>query len=94
MKSQNVFRGLWVSWLRPILAVAVIVLPFKSSIAEINFVPTGSMKPTIAPQGSHRPRVGPGNPPGPHGQGVRGPSRCLQRANVGGQGIEGRTAAT
>ncbi len=47
MKPQNLFQRLWVSWLRPILAVTVIVLPFKSSIAEINFVPTGSMKPTI-----------------------------------------------
>jgi signal peptidase I len=47
MKPQKLFRQLWVSWLRPILAVAVIVLPFKSSVAELNFVPSGSMKPTI-----------------------------------------------
>lgn len=33
--------------MRPCLVAAAIVFPLKSSLADINFVPTGSMKPTI-----------------------------------------------
>jgi signal peptidase I len=47
MKSPAVLKQFWRAWLRPFLAVAAVVLPFKSAIADINFVPTGSMKPTI-----------------------------------------------
>jgi len=34
-------------WLRPFALVALIVAPFKSAIADWNWVPTGSMKPSI-----------------------------------------------
>jgi signal peptidase I len=47
MKSSAALKRFWRGWLRPFLAVAAVVLPFKSAIADINFVPSGSMKPTI-----------------------------------------------
>src|SRR5689334_8318177 len=47
MKTKAALHRIWRAWLRPFLAVAAVVLPFKSAIADINFVPTGSMKPTI-----------------------------------------------
>ena len=34
-------------WVYPFLAIAAVIFPLKSSIAELNHVPTGSMKPTI-----------------------------------------------
>src|SRR5436190_4154339 len=40
-------RLLWSEWIRPMAVMAAIVLPFKSAIADYNWVPTGSMKPTI-----------------------------------------------
>lgn len=47
MKTSRLLKYLWQEWLRPSLVMAAIVLPIKSSLADINFVPTGSMKPTI-----------------------------------------------
>jgi len=44
-KKAAVF--LWREWVRPAALVAAIVFPFKSAIADWNWVPTGSMKPTI-----------------------------------------------
>ena len=38
---------LWREWLLPFGKVAAVVLPLKSAIADVNWVPTGSMKPTI-----------------------------------------------
>lgn len=38
---------LWREWVRPLGVIAAIVFPFKSAIADWNWVPTGSMKPTI-----------------------------------------------
>jgi signal peptidase I len=38
---------LWREWIKPLAVIAGIVLPFKSAIADWNWVPTGSMKPTI-----------------------------------------------
>jgi signal peptidase I len=40
-------RKFWGDWLRPFAIAAAIVAPFKSAIADWNWVPTGSMKPTI-----------------------------------------------
>src|SRR5215203_664293 len=40
-------RYLWREWLKPVIIMAAIVLPLKSAIADWNWVPTGSMKPTI-----------------------------------------------
>ncbi len=47
MKTSRLVKYLWQEWLRPCLVMAAIVLPIKSSLADLNFVPTGSMKPTI-----------------------------------------------
>lgn len=47
MKTSRFLKYLWQEWLRPSLVMAAIVLPIKSSLADINLVPTGSMKPTI-----------------------------------------------
>jgi signal peptidase I len=38
---------LWRDWLRPFALVFVIAAPFKSAVADWNWVPTGSMKPSI-----------------------------------------------
>lgn len=40
-------RYLWREWVKPMMFTAAIVFPFKSAIADFNWVPTGSMKPTI-----------------------------------------------
>jgi signal peptidase I len=47
MKFPRVLKVLWLDWLRPGLVAAAIICPLKSSLADVNFVPTGSMKPTI-----------------------------------------------
>jgi signal peptidase I len=46
-RIQRAGRYLWREWIRPTALIAAIVLPFKSAIADWNWVPTGSMKPTI-----------------------------------------------
>jgi signal peptidase I len=38
---------LWREWVRPAAIACAIVFPFKSAVADWNWVPTGSMKPTI-----------------------------------------------
>ena len=40
-------RYLWRGWIKPLGLVAIIVFPLKSAIADWNWVPSGSMKPTI-----------------------------------------------
>jgi signal peptidase I len=40
-------KYLWREWLKPVIIMAAIVLPLKSAIADWNWVPSGSMKPTI-----------------------------------------------
>lgn len=45
--KTSAFKQLWLGWFRPFLVAASIIYPIKSSLADINFVPTGSMKPTI-----------------------------------------------
>jgi signal peptidase I len=47
MTTSTFFKEFWLQWLRPALTMAAIVYPIKSSLADMNFVPTGSMKPTI-----------------------------------------------
>ncbi|MEO8216936.1 MAG: signal peptidase I [Acidobacteriota bacterium] len=37
----------WREWLKPLLLVILVMAPFRSSFADWNDVPTGSMKPTI-----------------------------------------------
>jgi signal peptidase I len=46
---RSIVCGLWREWLRPIALVAAVVLPLKSAIADWEWVPTGSMEPTIVP---------------------------------------------
>src|SRR5262249_34269477 len=44
---RRVGRYAWREWIRPCAVIAAVVFPFKSAIADWNWVPTGSMKPTI-----------------------------------------------
>src|SRR5438477_10450607 len=44
---KNIAHKIWREWLRPFVLVAIIAAPFKSAIADWNWVPTGSMKPSI-----------------------------------------------
>ncbi len=44
---QKAARYLWQEWIKPLGLVAIIVFPLKSAVADWNWVPTGSMKPTI-----------------------------------------------
>jgi len=46
-KATKYIRRLWKEWRMTIFFIVVIVLPVKSSLADWNWVPTGSMKPTI-----------------------------------------------
>ena len=50
MKSQKVKKyicRLWKEWRITIFFIVFVVIPVKSSLADWNWVPTGSMKPTI-----------------------------------------------
>jgi signal peptidase I len=44
---KHVAHKIWREWLRPFVLVALIAAPFKSAVADWNWVPTGSMKPSI-----------------------------------------------
>jgi signal peptidase I len=39
----------WREWIRPLLAVAIVLGSFRSAVADWNDVPSGSMEPTILP---------------------------------------------
>jgi len=43
----SVSRYLFREWIKPLALVAAIVFPLKSAVADWNWVPTGSMRPTI-----------------------------------------------
>ncbi|MBK9990174.1 MAG: signal peptidase I [Verrucomicrobia bacterium] len=49
MKNQlaSASRYLFREWIKPLALVAAIVLPLKSAVADWNWVPSGSMRPTI-----------------------------------------------
>jgi signal peptidase I len=51
MKGSSPFkrlvRRIWSEWLRPFAFVFLAVAPLKSAVLDWNWVPTGSMKPTI-----------------------------------------------
>ena len=52
MKMKNtavrpVCRYLWRQWIRPLALPFLLIASAKSALADINYVPTGSMKPTI-----------------------------------------------
>jgi signal peptidase I len=40
-------RLIWREWIKPLAVVFIIVAPLKSAVVDWNWVPTGSMKPTI-----------------------------------------------
>jgi signal peptidase I len=50
MKAQTVKKwvlGQWRQWRATVFLVVFVILPVKSSLADFNWVPTGSMNPTI-----------------------------------------------
>ena len=46
-KVRKFAKSFWREWIRPLAVAAAFILPVKSSFADWNWVPTGSMKPTI-----------------------------------------------
>ncbi|PZR74481.1 MAG: signal peptidase I [Chthoniobacterales bacterium] len=44
---KHIVNRIWREWLRPVALVFIIVAPLKSAVADWNWVPTGSMKPSI-----------------------------------------------
>lgn len=46
-RLKSAANYLWKEWLRPLAVTAAFLLPVKSSLADWNWMPTGSMKPTI-----------------------------------------------
>ena len=47
MNVKPLLLRLWREWIRPLAVPLLLVASAKSAIADINYVPTGSMKPTI-----------------------------------------------
>jgi len=48
-RGRRAAAAFWREWIRPFLLIAAVVLPLKSAIADWEYVPTGSMMPTIVP---------------------------------------------
>lgn len=47
MKLRTLASTLWREWIRPLAIPLLLVTAAKSALADINYVPSGSMKPTI-----------------------------------------------
>jgi signal peptidase I len=47
MSPKKILRKLWSEWIRPLTLPLLAVAAAKSSFADINYVPSGSMQPTI-----------------------------------------------
>ena len=47
MKYQAIARYLWREWIRPLALPVLLITAAKSALADINYVPSGSMEPTI-----------------------------------------------
>ena len=47
MTIKSFTSYLWREWVRPLALPVLVIVSAKSAIADINYVPTGSMKPTI-----------------------------------------------
>ncbi|MES2696713.1 MAG: signal peptidase I [Verrucomicrobiota bacterium] len=45
--AGRVARHLWTQWVRPLALPFLLIASAKSALADINYVPSGSMKPTI-----------------------------------------------
>jgi signal peptidase I len=46
-RLQRPARYLWREWIKPAACIAIILFPLRSALADWNWVPSGSMKPTI-----------------------------------------------
>jgi signal peptidase I len=46
-QARKRLKKIWVEYIRPIAFVVIVLTAFRSSVADWNDVPTGSMKPTI-----------------------------------------------
>jgi signal peptidase I len=46
-KAVHFIRRIWKDWWRTVAFIVFVIIPFKSSIADWNWVPSGSMNPTI-----------------------------------------------
>lgn len=46
-KKRALLKNVWREWLKPYLAIAIVIIPIRSAVADSNWVPTGSMKPTL-----------------------------------------------
>jgi signal peptidase I len=46
-RIKKFLRSLWIEWRIPLFFIVCVVIPVKSSLADWNWVPTGSMNPTI-----------------------------------------------
>src|SRR3954469_8584151 len=44
---KNIAHKIWREWLPPFARVFIMAAPFKSAVADWNWIPTGSMKPSI-----------------------------------------------
>ena len=47
MNHKTIARTLWREWIRPLALPLLLITAAKSALADINYVPSGSMKPTI-----------------------------------------------
>lgn len=47
MKLKSLARSFWREWIRPLALPVLLITAAKSALADINYVPSGSMKPTI-----------------------------------------------
>jgi signal peptidase I len=47
MNLKRIFRHLWLQWIRPLALPFLLITAAKSAFADVNYVPSGSMKPTI-----------------------------------------------
>jgi signal peptidase I len=47
MNPRKILRTLWREWLRPLALPLLLITAAKSALADINYVPSGSMQPTI-----------------------------------------------
>ena len=46
-RCQRAAKYLWREWIKPLGLAAIILFPLRSAVADWNWVPSGSMKPTI-----------------------------------------------
>jgi signal peptidase I len=47
MKARQLARYFWTQWIRPLALPFLLITAAKSALADINYVPSGSMEPTL-----------------------------------------------